>query len=67
MQVPVSRVYKKDLERDGQAPMLLYGYGAYGISMEPSFRSDRLSLIDRGVVYADRPHPRRSRSRQALA
>jgi oligopeptidase B len=52
VQVPVSLVYKKDLVRDGQAPMLLYGYGAYGISMEPSFRSDRLSLIDRGVVYA---------------
>jgi oligopeptidase B len=51
-QVPVSLVYKKDLVRDGKAPLLLYGYGAYGLSMEPSFSSDRLSLIDRGVVYA---------------
>ncbi|HEY4361863.1 MAG TPA: S9 family peptidase [Bryobacteraceae bacterium] len=51
-QVPVSLVYKKDLKLDGQAPMLLYGYGSYGISIEPSFRSDRLSLIDRGIIYA---------------
>jgi oligopeptidase B len=51
-QVPVSLVYKRDLVRDGRAPLLLYGYGAYGLSMEPSFSSDRLSLIDRGVVYA---------------
>ena len=51
-QIPVSLVYKRDVARDGQAPLLLYGYGAYGISMDPTFRSDRLSLIDRGVIYA---------------
>ena len=39
-------------ERAGPAPLLLYGYGAYGISMEPTFRSARLSLLDRGFTYA---------------
>jgi len=38
--------------QNGKAPMLLYGYGAYGISMDPTFNSDRLSLLDRGFVYA---------------
>ncbi len=51
-QIPVSLVYQRDVARDGRAPLLLYGYGAYGISMDPTFRSDRLSLIDRGVIYA---------------
>jgi oligopeptidase B len=50
--VPISIVYKKGFLRDGQARMLLYGYGAYGISMDPTFSSDRLSLLDRGFVYA---------------
>ncbi len=49
---PISLVYKKGMVRDGRAPMLLYGYGSYGISMDPSFSSDRLSLLDRGLVYA---------------
>jgi oligopeptidase B len=52
VRVPVSLVYKKGFERNGQAPMLLYGYGSYGLSMDPAFSSDRLSLLDRGVVYA---------------
>ena len=52
MKVPISLVYKKGLMRSGKAPMLLYGYGAYGISMDPAFSSDRLSLLDRGFVYA---------------
>jgi oligopeptidase B len=52
VKVPLSLVYKKGLERNGKAPMLLYGYGAYGISMDPTFSSDRLSLLDRGFVYA---------------
>jgi oligopeptidase B len=51
-EVPISIVYKKVFERNGRAPLLLYGYGAYGISIDPTFSSDRLSLLDRGIVYA---------------
>jgi oligopeptidase B len=51
-QIPISLVYPKGLQKDGRAPMLLYGYGAYGLSMDPVFSSDRLSLLDRGVVFA---------------
>ena len=43
---------KKAFERNGSAPLLLYGYGSYGISIDPTFNSDRLSLLDRGMVYA---------------
>ncbi len=50
--VPISLVYKSGLQLDGKAPMLLYAYGSYGISMPPGFSSPRLSLLDRGVVYA---------------
>jgi len=50
--IPVSLVYKKGMKRDGVNPMLLYGYGSYGISIPVSFSSPRLSLLDRGVVYA---------------
>ena len=50
--VPVSLVYKKGVKFDGSAPMLLYAYGSYGISMAPTFSSGRLSLLDRGVIYA---------------
>ena len=49
--VPVSLVYKKGLKLDGKAPMLLYAYGSYGVSMAPTFSSSRLSLLDRGVIY----------------
>jgi oligopeptidase B len=52
VKVPISLVYKKGLVQNGRAPMLLYGYGAYGISMDPTFSSDRLSLLDRGFIYA---------------
>ncbi len=52
VEVPISLVYKKGFVRDGRAPMLLYGYGSYGISINPSFSSDRLSLLNRGFVYA---------------
>ncbi|MGH9593143.1 MAG: prolyl oligopeptidase family serine peptidase, partial [Bryobacteraceae bacterium] len=52
IEVPISLVYKKGSRRDGQSRMLLYGYGAYGISIDPTFSSDRLSLLDRGFVYA---------------
>jgi oligopeptidase B len=50
--VPVSILHAKDLKRDGTAPLLLYGYGAYGHAMPASFSSHRLSLVDRGFVYA---------------
>ena len=51
-QVPVSIVYRKGIRPDGSAPLLQYGYGAYGLSMDPVFSSARLSLLDRGFVYA---------------
>jgi oligopeptidase B len=50
--VPLSIVYRRDTARDGSAPLLLYGYGSYGISMPVNFSSNRLSLLDRGVIYA---------------
>jgi oligopeptidase B len=49
--VPVSIVYKKGFIQDGKAPLLLYAYGSYGSSTDPSFRSAILSLLDRGLVY----------------
>lgn len=52
VKVPISLVYRKGLQKNGQNPLLLYGYGSYGFSMEPSFGSARLSLLDRGFVYA---------------
>jgi len=51
-QIPVSLVYRKEFVRDATAPLLQYAYGAYGLSTEPVFSSARLSLIDRGFVYA---------------
>lgn len=50
--VPVSIVYKKGTKKDGSAPLLLYAYGSYGASMDASFSSNRLSLLNRGFVYA---------------
>ncbi len=50
--VPVSLLYAKDTPLDGSAPLLLYGYGAYGLSMPASFSTNRLSLVNRGFVYA---------------
>jgi oligopeptidase B len=50
--IPVSVVYRKDVARDGAAPLYLYGYGAYGLCMDPTFSSSRLSLLDRGFIYA---------------
>ena len=50
--IPISMVYKKGLEKNGTAPLLLYGYGSYGISIPAGFSSSRLSLLDRGVVFA---------------
>ena len=51
-QVPISLVYKKGVKRDGSAPLLLYGYGSYGENTDPSFSSLRLSLLDRGFIFA---------------
>jgi len=50
--VPISLVYRKGLEKNGDNPLLLYGYGSYGSTMNASFSSVRLSLLDRGFVYA---------------
>lgn len=50
--VPISLVYKKGLEKNGHAPLLLYGYGSYGYSTDASFNSSRLSLLNRGFVFA---------------
>jgi oligopeptidase B len=50
--VPVSIVYRTATPRDGTAPLLIYGYGSYGVSMEPRFDANVVSLLDRGWVYA---------------
>ena len=53
VKVPVSLVYRKDkFKKDGTNPLLQYGYGSYGATMDPSFSSSRLSLLDRGFVFA---------------
>jgi oligopeptidase B len=49
--IPLSVVYRKTTKLDGSAPLLLYGYGSYGLSIPPTFSSSRLSLLDRGVIY----------------
>lgn len=51
-EVPVSILHRKDFQRDGRAPLLLYGYGSYGYEMDAAFSASRLSLVDRGFVYA---------------
>ena len=50
--VPISLVHRKGVKLDGTAPLLLYAYGSYGISQAPTFSANRLSLLDRGVIYA---------------
>ena len=50
--VPVSIVYKKGFKKDGNSPLLLYAYGSYGYSLDPSFSTNRLSLLNRGFVFA---------------
>jgi oligopeptidase B len=50
--VPVSIVYRKPFVRDGRRPLLLYAYGSYGATTEPTFNSQRFSLVDRGFAYA---------------
>ncbi len=50
--VPVSLVYRKDLDRKKPAPMLLYGYGSYGFPLAPNFDANRLNFLDRGFIFA---------------
>ena len=50
--IPVSLVYRRGLARNGSAPLLQYAYGAYGLSMDPAFSAARISLLDRGFVFA---------------
>ena len=52
VKVPISIIMKKGTKLDGKSPMLLYAYGSYGASMPPSFSTARLSLVDRGMIYA---------------
>ncbi len=50
--VPISMVYRKGIQKDGNNPLLLYGYGSYGATIDPYFSSSRLSLLDRGFIFA---------------
>ena len=52
VKVPVSLVYRNGTKKDGSAPLLQYAYGSYGASMDPGFSSTRLSLLDRGFIFA---------------
>ncbi len=52
VKVPISIVYKKGFKKDGNSPLLQYAYGSYGSTIDASFRSDRLSLLDRGFAFA---------------
>ena len=50
--IPIYLVYRKDLKKEGAQPLLLYSYGSYGSTSDPYFSSARLSLLDRGIIYA---------------
>lgn len=50
--IPISMVYRKGLHKDGKNPLLLYAYGSYGHSMDATFSSTRLTLLDRGFIFA---------------
>ena len=52
VKIPISIVYKKGLKKNGKNPLLLYGYGSYGNTIDPYFSISRLSLLDRGFVFA---------------
>jgi oligopeptidase B len=52
VEIPISLVYRQDFKRDGTQPLYLYGYGSYGMSLDPGFSTNRLSLLNRGFVYA---------------
>ena len=64
--VPISIVYRRDQRGDGPQPLLLYGYGSYGIPIDPTFSQTRVSLARSRRGVRDRPHPRRWRSRPQL-
>src|SRR5207237_10148601 len=49
--IPMSVVYRRNVKIDGSAPLLLYGYGSYGISISPGFAASRLALLDRGAIF----------------
>lgn len=51
-EIPMSIIYKKGIDKNGKNPTLIYGYGSYGISMDPAFSSPRLSLLERGFIFA---------------
>jgi oligopeptidase B len=51
-EIPISILYRKGMEKDGRNPLLLYGYGSYGLSIDAAFASPRLSLVDRGFIFA---------------
>ncbi len=51
VEVPITMVYRKGMERNGQNPLLLYGYGSYGSTIDPYFSASRLSLLDRGFIF----------------
>jgi len=50
--IPISMVYRKGVEKNGKTPLLLYAYGSYGVTMDAYFSTTRLSLLDRGFIYA---------------
>jgi len=52
VKIPISIVYRKEIKKDGSNPLLLYGYGSYGYSMDAAFSALRVSLLDRGFIYA---------------
>jgi oligopeptidase B len=52
VKVPISIVYRKGFKKDGNAPLMLYGYGSYGYSSDASFKTTRLSMLNRGFAFA---------------
>ena len=52
VKIPISMIYRKELHKNGKNPLLLYAYGSYGVTMDTYFSSTRLSLLDRGFIYA---------------
>ncbi|MFD2270467.1 prolyl oligopeptidase family serine peptidase [Undibacterium arcticum] len=67
VKVPLWAAFRKDAQFDGSAPLMLYGYGSYGISAEARFSNSRISLLDRGVIFRRNAYPRWHRSGRSLA